>query len=94
MPDPSTVTLQILYSGRVQGVGFRATAQAIAARFPVAGFVKNRPDRTVELVVHGAPDVVRAYLDAVAERLARQIEGISESPITLDEPLDGFRIHR
>lgn len=94
MPDPSTVTLQIIYSGRVQGVGFRATAQAIAGRFPIAGFVKNRPDRTVELVAQGAPEVVQAFLEAVADRLARQIEGITESPISVDEPLEGFRIHR
>ncbi len=32
------------YSGRVQGVGFRATARHIACGYEVTGMVRNLPD--------------------------------------------------
>src|SRR5690242_1162817 len=37
------VARHVTYSGRVQGVGFRYTAQQLAAGYPVAGFVRNLP---------------------------------------------------
>ena len=35
---------QVIFRGRVQGVGFRYTARRIAARYDVTGFVRNLPD--------------------------------------------------
>ncbi|MBI3881510.1 MAG: acylphosphatase [Verrucomicrobia bacterium] len=46
--------LHILYTGRVQGVGFRYTVKSLAAGFDVTGMVKNLPDGRVELVIEGA----------------------------------------
>ena len=42
------------YSGRVHGVGFRATVRHIACGFDVTGSVRNLPDGRVELVAEGA----------------------------------------
>ena len=42
--------LQVFYSGRVQGVGFRYTVKALAQGFDLAGVVRNLPDGRVELV--------------------------------------------
>lgn len=39
--------------GRVQGVGFRASAREAARRLGLAGWVRNRPDDTVEVRVQG-----------------------------------------
>jgi acylphosphatase len=61
---------RVLYSGRVQGVGFRYTTQALAAGYPVAGYVRNLPSGEVELVVEGEDSVVEAFLAAVARRMA------------------------
>ena len=36
--------MMVLYSGRVQGVGFRYTARSVAAGFEVCGTVRNLPD--------------------------------------------------
>ena len=54
--------------GFVQGVGFRfATAREAESR-NVAGWVRNRPDGTVEAVFEGEPDAVLRALLAVARR--------------------------
>jgi acylphosphatase len=52
--------LTVLYSGQVQGVGFRYSVKAVAAGFEVAGTIRNLPDGRVELVCEGR----RAELDA------------------------------
>ena len=57
--------MQIFYSGRVQGVGFRYTAKTAAAGFEVAGIVRNRPDGNVELIAEGARGELEAFRDAI-----------------------------
>lgn len=69
----ATVCKHVLYSGRVQGVGFRYTAQALAAGHPVAGYVRNLPSGEVELVAEGEDGVVEAFLASVAQRMAAYI---------------------
>jgi acylphosphatase len=69
----ATVCKRVLYSGRVQGVGFRFTTLEIAADYPVAGYVRNLPGGDVELVAEGAADPVDAFLAAVADRMADNI---------------------
>jgi acylphosphatase len=64
---------EIIYSGNVQGVGFRYTARQIAARHPVTGFVQNLPDGRVLLVAEGSQDSVAAFLDGVEGEMARHI---------------------
>ena len=44
---------RVLYSGRVQGVGFRFSSKQIARGFDVCGWVKNLPDGRVELLADG-----------------------------------------
>jgi acylphosphatase len=61
------------YRGHVQGVGFRYTAQAIAKRYDVFGFVRNLPDGQVELVAEGEKHELVAFLDDVRERMIRYI---------------------
>jgi acylphosphatase len=82
-----TVCQRVTYSGRVQGVGFRYTAQHLAAGFAVAGYVRNRPDGDVELVAEGEADEVKRFLGAVAGRMAAHIERTAVS----DEPPAGRR---
>jgi acylphosphatase len=55
----------IYYSGQVQGVGFRATAERIARDFPVTGWVKNLNDGRVQLLAEGPSDALEAFLKAV-----------------------------
>lgn len=59
--------LQIFYSGRVQGVGFRYTVKTVVSGFEVTGIVRNLPDGRVELVAEGAKDELNAFRQAILE---------------------------
>ena len=63
----------VMYSGRVQGVGFRATAVECAKPFSVYGYVRNLTDGRVELVVEGAADEIDRFLAAIADVMGRLI---------------------
>ncbi|TMA42842.1 MAG: acylphosphatase [Deltaproteobacteria bacterium] len=53
-----TVRAHLAISGRVQGVWYRGSMQDEAERLGLAGWVRNRPDGTVEAEVEGEPRVV------------------------------------
>jgi acylphosphatase len=57
--------LNIFYSGRVQGVGFRYAVKTVAAGFEISGIVRNLPDGRVELIAEGASEELKAFCDAI-----------------------------
>jgi len=57
--------LNIFYSGRVQGVGFRHAVKTAAAGFEIAGIVRNLPDGRVELIAEGTREELTAFRDAI-----------------------------
>ena len=69
---------RVYYSGRVQGVGFRFTAERLAQRFRVAGFVRNLDDGRVELLAEGEAAEVAVFLDAVRREMDPYILDIQE----------------
>ena len=83
----------VYYAGDVQGVGFRATASALARRHPaVRGWVRNLADGRVELLADGPEPAVEAFLADVRDRMAGHIETEDDFD---REPADtpvGFRI--
>ncbi|MBP7331588.1 MAG: acylphosphatase [Firmicutes bacterium] len=48
------IRARLIISGRVQGVYFRAETYERAAALGLTGWVRNKPDRTVEVVVEGS----------------------------------------
>lgn len=78
---PSPVRLQIIYSGRVQNVGFRAAALHIARSHPVTGWVRNDHAGTVWLQAQGTPGEVEAFLAELAERMAGKITAAERQTI-------------
>lgn len=63
--------VEIHYSGRVQGVGFRMTAHRIARGYPVTGTVRNLDDGGVQLVAEGE----RADLDRFLAEIEIYFQG-------------------
>jgi acylphosphatase len=56
-----------LYSGRVQGVGFRYTVRTLTQGFEVTGTIRNLEDGRVELAAEGAKEELEAFLEAVRQ---------------------------
>lgn len=73
-----------IYTGHVQGVGFRYTVLNLATGRDVTGYVRNRGDGSVELVIEGTAAAREAMLDEIRARMGDYIsdEEISESPGT------------
>ena len=61
------------FSGRVQGVGFRYTAQRAAAKLSVSGFVRNLSDGRVRLVAEGNEGQLVRLVDDVNQAMAGYI---------------------
>lgn len=66
---------RILYSGRVQGVGFRFTAVSVAERYNVSGYVMNLPDGRVEVYVEGEPEEIESFLRDLESQMRGYIKG-------------------
>ncbi len=52
-PGMALKQLQLHVRGRVQGVYFRASTQREARRLGLSGWVRNRPDGSVEILAEG-----------------------------------------
>jgi acylphosphatase len=63
----------VVFSGRVQGVGFRFTTCRIAENYTVTGYVKNLPDGRVEAVVEGETAEIERFLTALRQDMAGHI---------------------
>ncbi len=76
------VRREVLFSGNVQGVGFRYTACQVATDYAVSGFVRNLPDGRVQLVVEGPPATIEQFVRRLSGRMDRYIERteVRESP--------------
>jgi len=83
---------RVHYSGKVQGVGFRATAVDIARDHPVTGWVKNLSDGRVELLVEGPEGAVDKFLEAVRKCWKDNIEKEDVEKRTPEGKLKGFEI--
>ncbi len=73
-PAKPEIACMVYYTGKVQGVGFRATAVEIAKDFPVTGWVKNLSDGRVQLLAEGPADAVDKFLKAIRTHWEGNIE--------------------
>lgn len=87
---------QVIFEGRVQGVGFRYTVKDLSRGFDVCGWVKNLDDGSVELLVMGEPGEVEDFIKEIAEEsnVAHHIKNLTARKIPLLENCSGFTIER
>jgi acylphosphatase len=81
--------MRVLYSGQVQGVGFRYTVRSVATGFSITGIVRNLPDGGVELIAEGAKDEMEAFRQAIRESGLDHF--IRQEDITWQEARNEFR---
>lgn len=68
---------RIQFTGRVQGVGFRATTRSIAEGFAVTGWVRNEADGSVVSEVQGDRAEIDAFLEEVRQQMGRNIHRVT-----------------
>lgn len=63
------VEMHVRFIGRVQGVGFRASAAHAAKRLGLKGTVKNLPDGSVELIAQGPEDNLETLIKELDQNI-------------------------
>lgn len=87
------VRAQAIYQGRVQGVGFRFTAQRYANETGITGYVKNLCGGQVEIVAEGEKEKVKTFLAKIrGGPLSRYIEDVEVNFTPYGEKFKGFNI--
>ncbi len=81
--------MQVLYSGRVQGVGFRYAVRRLASGFEVTGTVRNLSDGRVELIAEGNQDELAAFQKGILESGLEHF--IQKEELCWDEAVNEFR---
>ncbi|MBL7084873.1 MAG: acylphosphatase [Candidatus Omnitrophica bacterium] len=84
--------IHVYYSGRVQGVGFRFTAQALAQDLNLIGWVKNLPRGGVETVCEGKEEDLRKFLSKIDDAFSGYIRQKNVNWMPASGEFAGFEI--
>jgi acylphosphatase len=80
--------------GMVQGVGFRYFAQRSARSLGVRGWVRNRPDGSVESLAEGDEAAVAEYLARLEKGpTGSRVDGLEVEPVE-PEGISAFEVRR
>ena len=72
---------RVRFTGRVQGVGFRASVRALARLLPVTGWVRNEPDGSVLMEAQGRPEDVERLFEAIMHERSSTIARVTRESI-------------
>ena len=88
------MSVHLLISGTVQGVGYRATFSHVAVHLSLHGWVRNRQDGSVEACVQGSTGAIDAIVDwAKRGPPAARVDGVVVTPAQdAAEDFSSFRI--
>jgi acylphosphatase len=86
------VAKHIIFTGRVQGVGFRFTAHRIARLNQLKGFIRNLPNGSVEMLAQGYSEDVDDCIENIKESFAGYIKDTEIEELPLDPRYKDFKI--
>jgi acylphosphatase len=66
--------IHVIYSGRVQGIGFRFTAERIALSLGITGWVKNLFNGKVEIVAEADEKKIDKFLEEINSSFSNYIQ--------------------
>jgi acylphosphatase len=91
MSDDATTTLKLKIEGFVQAVGYRNFAMEEARKLGLDGWIRNRANGDVEVLISGDEETVNLFITACAKGPAgSQVKGIGMEKA--DPPVEkGFR---
>jgi acylphosphatase len=84
--------VHIYYSGRVQGVGFRFTAERVAQQLGLTGWVRNLPDGRVEIVCEGKEEELYLFLNKIKRVMGGYIAKEDIDWMEATNEFEGFSI--
>lgn len=87
----SEVRKHFIFTGRVQGVGFRYTAKYLAQSLGLAGWVKNEWDGSVVMEAQGSEVLINKMLVGLNHAQFISIEWIETKEIPLEKD-SGFSV--
>lgn len=85
------VRKHFVFSGRVQGVGFRYTAKYLAQSLGLTGWVKNEWDGTVTMEAQGREQMINKLLVGLNQGQFITIEWIDTKEIPVEQE-SSFRV--
>ncbi|HKC35642.1 MAG TPA: acylphosphatase [Chitinophagaceae bacterium] len=87
-------TIRLTIKGKVQGVFYRATAKDVADQFGIKGWVKNLPDRNVEIRATASQEFLQKLIDWCEQGPPKaRVDEVIVEELSLEE-FNGFRIIR
>lgn len=79
------VRKHFVFTGRVQGVGFRFIACQAAGAIGLMGWVRNCWDGSVEAQVQGTDQQIQLFLEQISQAHYIQVENLESKEIPLKE---------
>jgi acylphosphatase len=86
------VARHIIFTGRVQGVGFRFTAHRMADRHQLTGFVRNLPNGSVEMLAQGQLEDIDDCIRDIEEEFSGYIRETKIDDVPPDPRHAAFKI--
>lgn len=82
-PMAEKIRQQLRFFGRVQGVGFRFTAQYMAQKFGLTGWVYNDYDGSVLMEIQGRPESIKKMIERLDSDRFIRIDNIEKTLLPL-----------
>lgn len=83
----------IIFSGRVQGVGFRYKVSQLAGHYGLTGWARNEYDGTVTVELQGLEEEIDRVIQALGQDRYIRLDNISRKRIKTSMEEHGFHVH-
>ncbi len=84
-PESEKVRMHIIFSGRVQKVGFRLEVAEFAKRLELTGNIKNLENGSVDLEIQGPKNKILFVIDFMKHLKRIRIDSMDKEEIPVDE---------
>ncbi|MGY3748783.1 acylphosphatase [Vagococcus acidifermentans] len=91
-PETELIAKRLIFSGNVQGVGFRQQFSLIAKKVGVTGWVRNLPDGRVESLVQGTEEKIAFLISYMQQQKRLFIRDVAEEQRDVSSELSHFSI--
>ncbi len=86
------IRYKMIFSGRVQGVGFRYKANYAANRYRLTGYVKNEYDGSVKVEVQGSDEAIDMFIHTMNNDMFIKIHEMEKEMLPVVENERDFKV--